>query len=329
MLTGILPLMEVTRTPRTRRKRRIRTTARRLMASLPLLRKAPLPKMPKIVKVAAEALLRNLLKSRLLPVNSPQVRVPCDLLDEYLSVIIEHRLDIELYLSGSVLDSMRPGDAERILQKLTHSPRITVHAPFMDLNPGAVDSRVLEVTRARFHQAFDVAEVLKPEIIVLHSGYEKWKYDHDVDLWLQSSLSFWPEFIQRAESIGARLAIENIFEDEPGSLALLMKALDNSRVGICFDPGHCNIFTTVPQKQWLDVLGPYIIETHLHDNNGDFDSHFALGQGNIDFKEVIAALSVRAERAGQDVIHTIEALSPEDTFKSIKALEAIHQRLSS
>ena len=264
--------------------------------------------------------------------HSPQVRVPCDLLDDYLSVIIEHRLDIELYLSGSVLDSMKPGDAERILQKLTHSPRITIHAPFMDLNPGAVDSRVLEVTRARFHQAFDVAEVLKPAIIVLHSGYEKWKYDHDVDLWLQSSISFWPEFIQRAQAIDTRLAIENIFEDEPGSLVQLMKALNSQRVGICFDAGHCNIFTKVPLAKWLDELGPYIIETHLHDNNGDFDSHFALGEGNVDFKEVIAALLDRADRAGQagqDVVHTIEATSVEDTFKSIQALKAIHQRLSS
>lgn len=253
----------------------------------------------------------------------PHVRVPCDLLDDYLDVIRQHKLDIELYLSGSVLDSMKPGDADRILDKLTHSPRITIHAPFMDLNPGAVDSRVLEATRARFHQAFDVAEVLKPVNIVFHSGYEKWKYDHDVDLWLQSSLSFWPEFIKRAESIDIMLAIENIFEDEPGSLLQLMKALNSKRTGICFDAGHCNIFTKVPLSKWLEMLGPYIIETHLHDNNGDFDSHFALGEGNIDFQAVVDALSER------DVVHTIEATSVEDTFSSIKALEAIRQRLSS
>ncbi|MCK4910062.1 MAG: sugar phosphate isomerase/epimerase [Thermodesulfovibrionales bacterium] len=255
----------------------------------------------------------------------PQVRVPYDLLDDYLSAIIEHKLDIELYLSGSILDSMKPGDAALILEKLTHSPRMTIHAPFMDLNPGAVDSRVLEATRARFHQAFDVAEVLRPVNIVLHSGYEKWKYDHDIDLWLQSSLSFWPEFIQRAEAIDTRLAIENIFEDEPESLALLMKSLDNPMVGICFDAGHCNIFTKVPMSRWLDVLGPYIIETHLHDNNGDLDSHLALGEGNIDFHAVMAALS----EAGQDVVHTIETLTAEDTFKSMKTLQAIHQSVSS
>ncbi len=256
---------------------------------------------------------------------NPLVRVPYELLDDYLSVIIEHKLDIELYLSGSTLDSLKPGDAERILEKLTHSPRITIHAPFMDLNPGAVDTRVLEATRARFHQAFDVAEVLRPVNIVFHSGYEKWKYDHDVDLWLQSSLSFWPEFVKRAETIDTRLAIENIFEDEPESLALLMKSMNNPRVGICFDAGHCNIFTQVPLAHWLDVLGPYIIETHLHDNNGDFDSHFTLGEGNIDFHAVMAALS----ETGQDVVHTIEATSAEDTFKSLKTLQEIYQSVSS
>ena len=254
--------------------------------------------------------------------RNPQVRIPCEILDEHLSVIVEHKLDIELYLSGSMLDSLKPGDAERIREKLTHTPRITFHAPFMDLNPGAVDSRVLDATRDRFNQCFDVAEVLRPALIVLHSGYEKWKYDHDVDLWLERSLTFWPEFIKRAESIGARLAIENIFEDEPTSLARLMKEINSPSVGICFDAGHCNIFTAVPLKEWREVLGPYIIETHLHDNLGDLDSHLALGDGNIDFKEIFAALS------GKDVIHTIEAITPEDTFKSIQAIRDIVQRLS-
>lgn len=255
--------------------------------------------------------------------RDPQVRVPCEILDEHLNVIVEHKLDIELYLSGSMLDFLKPGDAERIKEKLTHGPRITIHAPFMDLNPGAVDSRVLEATRYRFHQCFDVAEVLRPARIVLHSGYEKWKYDHDVDLWLERSLTFWPEFIKRAESMDTKLAIENIFEDEPTSLARLMEEINSPSVGICFDAGHCNIFTAVPLKEWLKVLGPYIIETHLHDNLGDLDSHLVIGDGNIDFKEVFAAL------AGLDVVHTIEALTPEDTFKSMQAIRDIVQRLSS
>jgi sugar phosphate isomerase/epimerase len=249
--------------------------------------------------------------------NSPQVRVPLDLLDEYLSVIVEHKLDIELYLSGSSLDALTDADTELIYEKLTHRPRITLHGPFMDLNPGAVDSRVLEATRARFNQALDVAEVLKPVSIVFHSGYEKWKYDHNVDLWIERSLAFWPEFIERARKLDMKIAIENIFEDTPDNLVSLMQAIDNERVGICFDAGHCNLFTSVPLDEWLNKLGPYIIETHIHDNNGDFDSHFALGEGNIDFRKVISSLK------GREIIHTIEATSVEDTFKCMKVLKEL------
>jgi sugar phosphate isomerase/epimerase len=251
------------------------------------------------------------------------VRVPWEQVDQHLDLINSSRLDLEIYFSGDVLDIMGPDEPSRVMDRLTHSPAITIHAPFMDLNPGAVDTHVLEATRERYRQAFRVAESLRPVIIVFHSGYEKWKYDHDVDLWLKRSLDFWPEFIERAGHIGTRIAIENIFEDEPGSLARLMEALDTERAGICFDAGHCNLFTRVPLQEWLEVLGPFIIETHIHDNAGDFDSHLALGDGNIDFESVFRALE------GRDVIHTIEALTPEDTLKSIKAIEAIRHKLAS
>ena len=58
----------------------------------------------------------------------------------------------------------------------------------MDLSPGAVDSKVRAVTIERFSQIFNIAETLKPKVIVFHSGYEKWKYASKIDLWLEGSL---------------------------------------------------------------------------------------------------------------------------------------------
>jgi sugar phosphate isomerase/epimerase len=186
--------------------------------------------------------------------------------------------------------------------------------PFMDLSPGAVDSDVRDSTLKRFLAVTEVAGLINAKCVVFHSGYEKWKYDHSIEPWLGNSLKFWPEVIKAAKEAGTRIAIENIFEEDPGSLKLLMEGLDTSVAGICFDTGHFNIFTRLPLKTWMDELRDYIIELHLHDNKGDRDSHLPPGEGTFDFRELFELLE------GRDVIHTIEANSPEETILSIERL---------
>jgi len=55
----------------------------------------------------------------------------------------------------------------------------------MDLSPGAVDSKVREATMMRFSHILDISDILKPKAVVFHSGYEKWKYALNIDLWLE------------------------------------------------------------------------------------------------------------------------------------------------
>lgn len=235
-----------------------------------------------------------------------------------MSLLRQNLVNLEVYVNAETLDAISLKDAEETVALLDYHPSLTMHAPFMDLSPGAVDSKARAATMERFHQAFDVAEVLRPSAIVFHSGYEKWKYDHRVDVWLEQSLMTWPEMTERARAIGAKIAIENIFEDEPESLRQLMGALETgglSGIGICFDTGHFNLFSKEPLGAWLESLGPYIIELHLHDNNRDKDSHLAMGDGTFDFEGLFIALGKR------DIIYTIEAHNAQDALKSIERLK--------
>ena len=93
----------------------------------------------------------------------------------------------------------------------------------MDLSPGAVDSKVRAVTMERFNHVLDITKELKVKCVVFHSGYEKWKYALNIDLWLEQSLLTWRPLVKKAEEIGVKIAIENIFEDEPENLRLLME----------------------------------------------------------------------------------------------------------
>jgi sugar phosphate isomerase/epimerase len=245
-------------------------------------------------------------------VIKPHIHVPYDGLKKYLPFISKEKLNLEIYFGSKRFDDLKKKDIINLRDKLDYSPRLTIHAPFMDLSPGAVDQKVREVTVERFFDVLDMAKILKPSAVVFHSGYDKWKYDGRVDIWLDGSLKTWRAVNKRAEALGIKIAIENIFEDEPANLKLLMEEIDSKNFGICFDTGHFNLFSRMLLSDWLDVIKPYIIELHLHDNAKDKDSHLAIGDGTFDFRTLFRELQ------GKNCIYTIEAHTIEDVKKSIE-----------
>jgi len=246
---------------------------------------------------------------------NPHVHVPYNRIGEYLDFINENRINLEIFFSASHLDKIKKHDIVILLEKLEYKPSLTIHAPFMDLSPGAVDKKIREITIKRFIQVFYVAEAIRPKVIVFHSGYEKWKYAHRIDVWLEGSLKTWKPFLKRAAEIGTKIAIENIFEDDPTNLRLLMEKLGSEMFGVCFDTGHCNLFTRVPLEEWITQLKPYIIELHLHDNNKTFDEHLAIGDGTFDFETLFTNLK------DKDLVYAVEAHSAKDTITSIRRLQ--------
>lgn len=247
--------------------------------------------------------------------NSPHIHIPYSKFPEYRDFIRQRTLNLEVYFSGDVMDCMTRDDLLTLKKDLDYEPSLSFHAPFMDLSPGAVDSKARTVTMERFQHVFDIAEVLKPKAVVFHSGYEKWKYALNTDLWIEKSLLTWHPLNRRAEDMGVKIAIENIFEDEPGSLRLLMEAMGRPNFGICFDTGHCNLFSRVDLGLWMEALNPFILELHIHDNTGASDQHLPVGDGSFDFERFFAILKNR------DCIKTIEAHSAESVMKSLAGLK--------
>ncbi len=245
---------------------------------------------------------------------NPHVHVPFDRVGQYLGFINDKRVNLELYFPSTVIDSVRSTDLIHFKKTLNYTPALSIHAPFMDLSPGAVDPKIRAVTIERFLQIFDIAEILEPKSIVFHSGYEKWKYALDVNLWLEKSLKTWPVLIRKAVDRNIKIVIENVFEDEPGNLRLLMENIGSDHFGLCFDTGHCNLFSTVPLDEWMEQLKPYILELHLHDNSRAADDHMAVGDGTFDFNLLFSSLK------GRDMIYTIEGHTPEDVTKSMQKL---------
>ncbi len=185
----------------------------------------------------------------------------------------------------------------------------------MDLSPGAVDPAIREVTVSRFTQTLELAGSIRARAVVFHSGYEKWKYDHNLEIWLEESLKTWSPLLGLAKKRGIRIAIENIFENNPENLVALLEKIDDEDFGLCFDTGHFNLFSEITLTEWLSMTAGRIIELHIHDNDGTRDYHLAPGKGKFDFRTLFRRLSEEGET---DLIFTIEAHSREEAEDSLK-----------
>lgn len=244
--------------------------------------------------------------------------LPFAQLDRYLPYFLEQRLNPELFLSADVLEGLQPGELKALAASLTGAGlSCTIHAPFMDLNPGSFERLLRETTMRRFHQVLDAAAILKPEVMVFHPGFDRWRYGESSDLWLEHSIAAWRDVVARAREIGTVIAVENIFEEEPSTLVRLFQAVEDPLLRHCFDVGHWNLFKKVSMEEWFAALGDRIAEVHIHDNSGTRDEHAPPGQGGIDFDLFFRLM----ERYAPGAAYTIEAHSKEHLERSLVALE--------
>ncbi len=233
--------------------------------------------------------------------------------DRYL----DRRIGPELYFSSDDVSAFDPTDGIRLAGKLAGAGlACTFHAPFLDLNPGAFDEDIRRLSVNKYLAVLRIATIFSPRTIVFHPGYDRWRYDGQMALWLERSLLTWREVLARAGETcpGTRMLIENIFDEDPGAIASLLGELDHRQAGFCFDTGHFAIFSRVPWQAWLAELGDRIVELHLHDNAGEADCHSPPGTGVFPFDPFFAALWGRVT---EPLCMTIEAHSETDLADSI------------
>ena len=245
------------------------------------------------------------------------INVPYPMLLQRIDFVAEHRIRPEIFFSGEDLDTCNEKEAQR-LAELLHKKRleVTFHGPFMDLSPGGVDRKVKEVTLQRFSRTIELGRFFQPKSIVFHPGYEKWKFDGNEKLWLESSLDTWGPLVEEARKGGLVLLLENVFEESPQTLKALLEKIDSPHLRFCFDTGHHNVFSRSPLVAWMESLGGYLHEVHLHDNHGDADEHLPVGEGTFNFDQFFDLLS----RQRLNPIPTLEPHEEEHLWRGLKAV---------
>jgi sugar phosphate isomerase/epimerase len=163
----------------------------------------------------------------------------------------------------------------------------SLHAPFCGLAMDDPDTRADGLRSLQ--QSVRVAHRFGARRVVVHPGRDVPSVDVARELdWLVDGLA------RAAEDLppGMMLALETM---GPKSLAgpvedllTVVRQLDASRVGICFDTGH--VHTGAPPAAVAPHLAGRIVSVHLHDNHGDRDAHALPGEGTIDWPATVAAL---------------------------------------
>jgi sugar phosphate isomerase/epimerase len=197
--------------------------------------------------------------------------------------------------------------------------RVTVHAPFSDINIAAFDPSGRRHSVDVLLEHFRIASDLDLRTVTFHPGVvgpiQYWDRPR-VDRMTRLSLE---EISAVADEFSTSIALENM----PGmpfatvQTAEEMEAmLDGLDIDMCFDIGHAN---TTDQLPWMCRLLPRFANVHVHDNMGERDEHLELGVGTVDFRDVLGRL---ASYNGNHIIE-VKSLDMESALRSKAFLEAL------
>lgn len=174
----------------------------------------------------------------------------------------------------------------------------TVHATYVEINTAYLNPGLQDESTRQIRECIKFAEEIGASRIVTHPGsvsmvprnipknaIERLGGGEFRKIFLKSSKERIAELREYAEDLGVLLCVENMhfhfdFCNSPEELLFF---IDDGF--IAFDIGHANI-SWDPVNFARRIRGR-IKYVHIHDNCGEEDEHLPIGDGNIDFEEII------------------------------------------
>lgn len=241
-----------------------------------------------------------------------------ELKERYLELFLAHGIQPEIGLEGLCLYE-EPREEFLEIAKILKKNHLdcTLHAPFFDLAPGALDPEILTASRNKLRKAFSLIEVFQPKSVVCHLNYEENKQGYKAKEWQKAATETWHELTEIAAAAGTILMLENTYENSPEAHEIILSRINSPHARFCLDVGHLMSFAKTDWQVWLPRLSPWLGQLHLHDNNGHKDQHLGLGLGSFDFKGLFNFLSAK----GLSPLITLEPHSEEDLWQALEYLD--------
>lgn len=209
-------------------------------------------------------------------------------------------LEIAEFCTAWNMDEKFNGVDGVVKKKLEGISCSTLHAPYNELFPCAIDKKARALAADRYWQAIDLAKRYGSKKVIIHGGYNPWIY---YPVWyVEQSILFWKDFLK--EDPGVELVLENVLETEPQWLLDIVKGVNDPRLKLCLDVGHVNAYSKIPVTEWLTSWAPYLSHFHIHNNDTSRDQHNPLNEGTIPMKELLE----RIDRLCPDATITLELM---------------------
>ena len=211
-------------------------------------------------------------------------------------------LEIQNFVEAKVLDSDWTPLVERAKKLLDgHTGRVGIHGPFWGFVINSADPDIRAVVAKRIGQSLDVSEALGATHMVIHSPYTTWSYNNldnfpgERERIIDYTHQTIGEAVKRAEDIGLTFVIENCEDVDAHIRVGLADSFNSPAVAVSIDTGHaqCAHIThgAPPVDYFVQAAGNRLQHVHLQDVDGYADRHWGLGEGNIRWHSVFAALS--------------------------------------
>ncbi|MEM0946402.1 MAG: sugar phosphate isomerase/epimerase family protein [Pseudomonadota bacterium] len=182
-----------------------------------------------------------------------------------------------------------------------HQGRIGIHGPFYGLDINNPDTELQPLISNKYLRGVEACEILGACQMVIHSPFNHWYHNHVLsepgyrEREFGTIHAILDPVVARASDAGVTLVIENIEDVDPFERARLMESFGSKAVAVSIDTGHAHLARNMsgapPVDQFVRAAGPALQHVHLQDLDGHADQHWAMGDGNIEWYGVFAALS--------------------------------------
>jgi len=203
------------------------------------------------------------------------------------AVHVEIKLDRPNLLSTLLKDEAIPTIKDLLA---SYDLKYFLHAPSIDVNPASLNPSIGKASEEMLLTAVRFAGEVNATLLVSHVGRLSRDYPQSlIGKAIENAITRLKRVTDSCRDLGVTFTIENDHKASdhsiagyPGQVLSLIRQIDCK---LTFDVGHANTFGKI--EDFFDTLKTYMVNIHLHDNNGINDQHLPLGEGKIQITRIL------------------------------------------
>jgi sugar phosphate isomerase/epimerase len=177
--------------------------------------------------------------------------------------------------------------------------RLIIDGPYIDLNLGSPEPKARQLAQEKALEAIAFARQCGAEEIVFLSTFLPFiglaSYEQG---WIMESLKSWQAIVESESDI--RISLCNTFEYEPTNLIEIVETLNQPRLGLAFDVGHCLVWGKMDVIAWYRRIRDRCRVVYVHSNDGQADAHQSIRTGKL--AELGLLQRLRAELRADSIV---------------------------